>query len=660
MKRFFVHCVLLLGLATFAGVTAHVPSAYGCGAPLPDPGTFDCAGFTDTCEGACVSGEYAASISQSESGGVYNCPVTPRADGTSPSTALGRYQFLDGTRQGQCGGCLPCVSRAEFANCPALQDAYFSEFNRRNWRVLQNCGATDRIGQTVNGAQITESCLLAMAHLGGPGYGTPDRPGACGFVVRGWDGADAFGTTLRNYCQRHGGTQGWDTSGNCEVPPGSENTRPPAEPDPIEFNETGCGVGWCTENCVFNNHVETRNLVRRSHFDTRNFITDYMRSHQTWFISTFFEFRVLPAMMMMTEQLTAVGMKQMLILGAFFDAKHQLETQRLFARKVAEAHKKYQPSLEMCRVGTMTRSLAASEFPAHFTSLVLSRRMQERLLGMQYTNAAEGPAVDRAGRIEQFKERYCDIRDNNGSLEHMCEQNAPAMTRNNDIDYTRMIDHPRTLDIDFVDPRDSSDNEIDILALASNLYGHEVFHRMSAGDFAYEQSDDEYITLRSIMARRSVAHNSFSALVGLKAKSFERTDETTTPYYRALMEQFGIEEDDQVSLLLGVPPTVASLEDEVRPSYYAQIETLAQRVYQHPTFFTNLYDKPANVARKNVSLQAIGLMLDRDIYHSELRSEAVLSIWLEMEIGKYQAEVMNRIGELTPRQRPSRLLFGNE
>ena len=78
------------------------------------------------------------------------------------------------------------------------------------------------------------------------------------------------------------------------------------------------------------------------------------------------------------------------------------------------------------------------------------------------------------------------------------------------------------------------------------------------------------------------------------------------------------------------------------PSYYAMMELLSQTIYQNPTFFSDLYGSPENAARKDVALQAVGLMLDRDQYKSELRSESILAVWLEIEAGRAQDAIMNR------------------
>ena len=62
------------------------------------------------------------------------------------------------------------------------------------------------------------------------------------------------------------------------------------------------------------------------------------------------------------------------------------------------------------------------------------------------------------------------------------------------------------------------------------------------------------------------------------------------------------------------------------------MEILAKKIYQNPDFYVNLYDTPANVARKKVALRAIELMLDRAIYESQIRQEMVMSVLLSSKL----------------------------
>ena len=75
------------------------------------------------------------------------------------------------------------------------------------------------------------------------------------------------------------------------------------------------------------------------------------------------------------------------------------------------------------------------------------------------------------------------------------------------------------------------------------------------------------------------------------------------------------------------------------PSYYAQMDVLTKKIYQNPNFYTSLYDKPTNVRRIGVSMDAISLMQMRDQYESALRKEMLLSLMLEQELKKRAGQV---------------------
>jgi hypothetical protein len=418
----------------------------------------------------------------------------------------------------------------------------------------------------------------------------------------------------------------------------------------------------CPCTCVQQEHEQTRKVIRQSHYQTRKFIKDQFQAHEIWFLDTFFRQYILPAMMMMTENLTANGMHQMLIAGTFFDAKQQLETQRTMQEMTMDAYRKYQPSVELCAIGTMVGSLANAEPNGQVTASVLAKRSIERQLGFVRQSSDTGPVDDRKARLAQFIARYCDPRDSKGALEAMCPSGAPGGRRNKDINYTRTVDQVRTFDIDFTDgsaaPPDPTADEQDILALATNLYGSEVSRRFPLSVINVVASNDEYAELRSIIARRAVAEASFNAIVGMKAKSLPNKDgqpSRAAPYMKLLLSELfqkgkpggivaggdGGITDDEYKALLGDSP-----------SYYAQMEMLTQRIFQDPRFFTSLYDKPANIERKNVALQAIDLMLDRDQFKSDLRSEAMLSVILEGELDKYARGVRDRMGKI-PNSRDS-------
>ena len=120
-----------------------------------------------------------------------------------------------------------------------------------------------------------------------------------------------------------------------------------------------------------------------------------------------------------------------------------------------------------------------------------------------------------------------------------------------------------------------------------------------------------------------MAEHSFNTQIGLKTESNEGSLASLYPYLENIMKTVGLEGED-VSKLMG----------SNRPSYDAQMELITKKLYQIPAFYTNLYDKPANVDRQKAAMEAIGLMQDFDTWQSYLRTEASLAVLLELEIEK--------------------------
>jgi hypothetical protein len=417
---------------------------------------------------------------------------------------------------------------------------------------------------------------------------------------------------------------------------------------------TCCCADWAAcEACALTDVTvrwpETRRIINE-------FVTYEFVSHRMWIVSVFWEDHVLPAMMLMADQLSAIAMMQAQIVGSFFDAKHQMETQQVLQVVRARAHKDYHPSTGMCEFGTSVKSLAASERKAELNAHVMSQRAIDRHLGNANTSAAHGPSSDLENRLNQFTEKFCDPSDNNSGLKILCDDGngAPGAADqervNKDIDYVRTIEHPWTLDIDFTDTT-LTHNEEEVLAMASNLYGDLVFQRIEpATEFnpsgSEEETGDElgatrslYMDSRALLAKRSVAENSFNAITSMKSAGTSGSRD----FLEAILKELGVDDSngppDDILRMLGMDDS----DNKIGPSYHAQMEVLTKKIYQNPDFYTNLYDKPANVERKKVALQAIGLMQKFDLFKSYLRSEANMAVLLEMALIDLQEQVSNEL-----------------
>ncbi len=408
-------------------------------------------------------------------------------------------------------------------------------------------------------------------------------------------------------------------------------------------------IGQCQTHCTDVSDVETGKSDNPK--TTMGHITDEFKKHRKWMIDLFFNDEkpndppgLRGAMKLMTSQLVTMGIQQVQIVGTFFDAKHQLETQRLFQQLTARAHKDYHPSEELCEFGTVARSLGASFRNTDLAAAALSKHSTDRQVLSTYMVGGENAKnkvmiTDQDNRLVQFIKKYCNKKDNAGNLDYLCKNGGsdPALF-NRDVSFTATIDSPLTLDLDFSkEGAETTEDEYAIFALTSNLFSHSLFPFVSADKFVTKDGKPDhkaaattYMDARALIAKRSVAANSLLSIAALKA----RGDKEAQPFIYALIKEMGGDEmsTDRIKELIGE-----------RPSYYAQMEILTKKLYQTPNFYAELYDKPANIMRKDVAVQAATLMQKRDLYRSYLRSEMVLAVMLEAAVMEEQQRVTNEI-----------------
>ncbi len=111
---------------------------------------------------------------------------------------LGKYQFGKNTLK-----LIGIYNTNKFLNNPKLQESAFIANTARNKWVLRR-DIKRFVGKYIDGVLVTESGILAAAHLAGPGSVKKylRSYGAVGF-------ADAYGTTIRTYMKKF---SGYDTS----------------------------------------------------------------------------------------------------------------------------------------------------------------------------------------------------------------------------------------------------------------------------------------------------------------------------------------------------------------------------------------------------------------------------------------------------------------
>ncbi len=363
--------------------------------------------------------------------------------------------------------------------------------------------------------------------------------------------------------------------------------------------------------------------------------------HNKFYIEKMFEDRIEPALKDMADELHTAAIAPALMIGAFIDGQAENNALNTVQKLNAETIKDYHVSDQICRVGTVSRSLAQSDDKARTVQLGMMEAMVGRQLLRDNYNSGDastdgvtiGRSVDKVGRWNQLKTKFCDPFDINRGLGgtaagiEKCEATTDKQA-NRDIDVAKTLEIPSSLNVNFDETTPTkTDDEENLIALGSNLYAHDLSVNLGASDLhalktsAKDEQIKKLFDFRSLVAKRSVAENSFAAQAGMKAAG----SGASKTYIDNIIKELGLSSATDIKALIGD-----------NPSYDTQMEVLTKRLYQSPKFYVNLYDTPANVERQKTALKAISLMQDRDMYESLQRSEMLLSVMLELQVMKAQ------------------------
>lgn len=532
----------------------------------------------------------------------------PNPFGGTRDASWGRYQFIPGTWAGLVATEYPqCVRYRSVASLPPptgstkrapnlpyaiskdcweVQDYAAIKFTQNNKDAAEKSNWCGMLGQTVTGkhvgsghptltCQVSKSGILSAFHNGGASCSKLKAAGKMGSHLRSRI-CDAKDIPIPDDCDPQ----------KPNVPPEIEEATE-STPPKVDY--------W-----------------PKGHFYNLTETLKYM-----W----------VGGLQLMTSQLTTTMMQQVQIIGSFFDAKHQLETQRLMQQRYAQAHKDYQPSEQMCEIGTFVRNLADTERRANLTEAALAKSMLERAMA---TEGAQTATImgDEDTRLKAYLSKFCKQSDNAKENAELCEKSGDAAQQNADINFTQSIDAPLTLEVNLLDS-DIKPDEENLFAFLDYIFMNDRFPWMSGNKTVLYDFIRPYQDMRSLIALRGVAKNSFAHIIAEKTAGPEAADESVAPFLKALMREMGMEDADILA-------TIGE-----NPSYFAQMEILTKKIYQHPEFVVNLYDKPANVKRLHAAMSAIKLMQERDIHDALLRREMLTSILLEIKIREQQKDFLN-------------------
>lgn len=358
----------------------------------------------------------------------------------------------------------------------------------------------------------------------------------------------------------------------------------------------------------------------------------FVEYRASFIMNSFYRETAEPSYMKFSDQLIKDWSSQAASIGKLMDASTTLQAMRDIQVQNAQSTKRYMTSEQMCRFGSMTASLAASDVKMRANQIALSEVDLARHLGSIYSIAAGGRGQDNENRLAQFEQQFCNKNDNSNGLDQLCNVATPPPDRrqNRDIDFTRTIDSALTINnLDFTN-NSKTESEGNVIALGHYLYGHNQFtKRISPAEIADKQGAQALLQdVRSVVAARSVAQNSYNVIAAMKAGS--ESGSAVRPMMDQYLSKLGISNEDARKLI------------GENPSYYAQMAVLTKKIYQSPDFYAGLMDSPENVSRTTASMESFELMQDRDLFSSMSRSEVLLAVLLELEARKFDDSIKDR------------------
>lgn len=357
----------------------------------------------------------------------------------------------------------------------------------------------------------------------------------------------------------------------------------------------------------------------------QKFFSDYRKD---FIMDAFYSCPVEKSFKSLTDEIRNILVFQATAIGSFIDASILNNTLRDLEVVSSDTLKSYTPSDQICRFGTLSRSLAQSESKVDTNRMQLSEIGLAKNLGKFSSASASGRGSEFESRLMIFAERVCDLKDNNNGLDKLCPIATPSkdVYLNRDIDYTRLLGNGVTINADMTDANGTQD-ETNLVTLSHFLYGHRQPTKRTSQTTLTESSGSlgMYTDYRSVVARRAAAQNSFNTFAAMNMAGSGGSD----VYMRQVLAQIGISASD-ADIYLGAKNT----DPAVKSSYNAQMNVLTKQIFQNPAFYANLMESTVNVKRTSASLQGLGLMQARDTYKSMTRSEMLLAILVELEARK--------------------------
>lgn len=314
----------------------------------------------------------------------------------------------------------------------------------------------------------------------------------------------------------------------------------------------------------------------------------------------------IPALQYLTEQITVGDAENTEQHSSLTDAENTAG--RINAQRTAVARESAVLEItdNMCERSTLTSGIAAT---AQNVAEAERRGVQEGIsedMGAIGVPGSEGPGELRNLQVERYVNIYADPNDFEGAIAAAYEVTASDPSRYN-RDVNPFFLNTYTLDYDATNPA-ATDAGQDIRALRLNLFGHDL-PRIPSAVSTDPEATDEIADYNRVAQFQGLARTSFDAIVTLR----QRGNSEVAPYMRAMLAERGITQPNIVASIIG---------EEDAPSFMAQAKILTQYQSRAPEQAGDNMAHSADLYRRQVTNDALSLLVKYRIYESLKRQTA--------------------------------------
>ncbi len=364
----------------------------------------------------------------------------------------------------------------------------------------------------------------------------------------------------------------------------------------ISYAQTpGCaGPAYCAI------HLKTRNSIK-------NYSDDAFEEYENDFVQgelarDYFT----GALQYLTEQITVGDAEVTEGQASLSDATgmaNRVNAQRTANVRQASA---LQTTDEMCERSTLTTSLTASAQQVIDAQARSSSEGSDEDLGKRGTLGAEGPGERVLSQIDRYVRIYANPSDFGGAIAEAYGV-TPANPERIDKDIIPFFVDTYTLNCNLIDIQPSEVCE-DVRALRLNLFGHNI-PRIPLASATSSEAQNVRIDYSRVAQFQGLARRSFDSIVALRQEG----NGEVAPYMRALLEQRGIAQPLIVESIMG---------ENDKPSLMAQTKVLTQYLASGPDQADSTMAHSADLSRREVTNEALSLMVKFKIYESLKRQAA--------------------------------------